>query len=138
MDLLARREYARLELRRRLQLKFSEHELVDTALEQLAAEGLLSDQRFAESYVRYRVAAGFGPHRIKLELRERGVRDELAGDAIKASHLDWLEQALQVRDKKFGAAPRDAKARAAQQRFLRYRGFSSEHIAALESVDTAV
>ncbi|MBT8138201.1 MAG: recombination regulator RecX [Gammaproteobacteria bacterium] len=134
MDLLARREYARLELRRRLMLKFADDVLIDEALEKLADEGLLSDERFAESYVRHRSSAGFGPQRILLELRERGVRDELAKAAINGSRCNWQDNALAARNKKFGALPAcDAKSRAARARFLQYRGFSADHIAELEN-----
>ncbi|MGB5324925.1 MAG: regulatory protein RecX [Pseudomonadales bacterium] len=134
MDLLARREYARLELRRRLQVKFADYDIIEHALDKLAGEGLLSDQRFAESYARHRSSAGFGPKRIMLELREKGVRDELASAAVRANHPDWYKKARLARDKKFGTMlPADMKGRAAQARFLQYRGFSADHIAALEN-----
>lgn len=134
MDLLARREYARLEMRRRLLARFEAYNVVEQELGKLEQEGLLSDARFAESYVRYRSNAGFGPQRILLELREKGVRDELAGEAVNAKDPLWLQKALVVRNKKFGALPpEDAKGRAARARFLHYRGFSTEHIARLEA-----
>jgi regulatory protein len=44
----------------------------------------------------------------------------------------WTEQADQVRAKRFGdPRPRDARETARQQRFLYYRGFSGEQIAAV-------
>jgi regulatory protein len=47
MDLLARREHSVLELTRKLQARGFEPQLVDAALQQLVADGLLSDARFA-------------------------------------------------------------------------------------------
>jgi len=100
-------------------------------LEKLQTEGLVSDERFTEAFVRYRKNNGYGPMRIQAELRERGVSDK-----IQASYLDnslnfgdaqWLEQAAQARCKRFGdALPKDYKEWARQARFLQYRGFTSD------------
>ena len=68
MDFLARREHSFFELSQKLIKKFP-----DTAPEQLTAiiktlqdENLQSDDRFAESYVRYRRSRGFGFLHIKV------------------------------------------------------------------------
>ena len=61
MDLLARREYSTVELQRKLLVKFSAYEIIDQELTRLTCQGLLSDERFAEAYSRYRSGAGFGP-----------------------------------------------------------------------------
>ena len=49
MDLLARREHARGELQTKLQRRFADAELVAGVLDDLAAENLQSDARYAES-----------------------------------------------------------------------------------------
>ena len=61
MDILARREHCCAELKRKLQAKSFSGDTIDTVLRQLQDEGLLSDSRFAESYVRFRAMKGFGP-----------------------------------------------------------------------------
>jgi regulatory protein len=76
LNLLARREHSRMELTQKLKLRnFSENEISQT-IEQLTQQDLQSDKRFAECYMRSRAEKGFGPVRIKFELREKGV-DEL-------------------------------------------------------------
>lgn len=132
-----RREHSRRELRGKLVAAGHEAEAVDRLLAQLEQERLLSDDRFAEAYIRYRSERGYGPMRIKAELRERGIDDSLGNEQLRAAEVDWFELAEHVRHKRFGSgSPRDFKERARQMRFLQYRGFTSEQIqAALDSDD---
>jgi len=127
MDLLARREHSRLELRRKLGAREFPDDLIEQALDALQDDGLLSDQRFAESFAGSRLRRGQGPQRIVAELRQRGVGDALATDAVAELGADWFAEARAVRARRFGqAAPADYKERARQARFLQYRGFSAE------------
>ena len=107
---------------------FSE-DLIGDALDALEAENLLSDRRFTESFVLQRTARGQGPLKIRYELRERGVSDDLAAQYIEADRQGWCESALAARHKRFGAErPEDIKERSRQARFLERRGFEREHI----------
>lgn len=131
MDLLARREHSLFELERKLAQRGLPPELIEPALEQLVAEGLLSDRRFAESFVSARVRKGQGPVRIAGELARRGVDGALAEQALAEAGCDWAEQARQVRAKRFGRnPPGDFPERARQSRFLQYRGFTGDQIRA--------
>lgn len=126
MDLLARREHACLELSRKLYRRYPRL-AVDAAVERLREEGLQSDARFSESYVSHRAARGYGPVRIREELRERGIAEHVVDDALQASDLDWLAIARQAYRKKFTQLARlDTPERARRSRFLAYRGFSAE------------
>ncbi len=129
MSLLARREHAGEELRRKLLARQYPEPLVDSVLAQLREQDLLSDRRFAESYCRMRAGKGYGPQRIVLELRQRGVDESEARQALEQLALDWGEQARAARRKRFASsAPRQARERARQWRFLQQRGFGREHI----------
>src|SRR6056297_671905 len=101
MDLLARREHSRFELQRKLLRRYA-REVVLPTVDRLAEEGLQSDARFAESYVRQRGERGYGPLRIQRELQERGVEDGAAETALQASGFDWSELARHALEKKFG------------------------------------
>src|SRR5512139_3539827 len=99
--LLARREYGRQEMVNKLLGKGFEPSLVDSVVEQLVAERLLSDERFVETFVRSRSNRGYGPRRIEAELRERGISDELSDERIAAGpseeESDWVARAEEVR-----------------------------------------
>jgi len=128
MDLLARREHSLLELRDKLKRRFSDVSVIDDQLSRLAGENLLSDVRFAESYVRQRVEKGYGPLRLREELRARGVSGLDIDLALEALEIDWSQLASEVLRKKFGEdSPPDLSEKARRMRFMQYRGFAVEH-----------
>lgn len=122
---LAQREHSRAELARKL-AAHGEPDAVEAVLDRMSELGLLSDSRFAESYVRSR-AGRLGQRRIQHELAQRGVDPETISEAL-ASELGEteLERARAVWARKFGSTPGDAKEWARQARFLTARGFASE------------
>jgi regulatory protein len=98
-------------------------------VEQLRDEGLQSDDRFTEAYVHSRVQRGFGPVRIRQELRERSISDELIALHLKINDSLWNEEVRQVREKKYGKVlPSTYQDKMKQSQFLQYRGFTSEQI----------
>ena len=129
MDLLARREHSVRELRGKLRSRGFEEVTIDTALADLVAEGLLSDERFTESYVNRRRNAGIGPLKIRLELQQRGIGSELAERYIVERDGDWNELMAIQRERRFGTEiPDDYGERMKQARFLQNRGFSPEAV----------
>jgi regulatory protein len=125
--LLARREHSRVELQNKLKRYTDDAALIVQVLEQLQAEKLLSDVRFAEGVARVR-GARYGSARVAQDLRARGVSGELAAGLVKDLKASEAERAQAAWDKRFGEAPADAAARAKQMRFLQSRGFASEVI----------
>ncbi len=132
MNLLARREYACRELAAKLVSRGLPRDLVDSVLDDLAREKLLSDDRFADAFVSARAGRGQGPVRIRIELEQKGVDAGIVERALADADVDWSELAEQVRRKRFGSRrPGDFRERARQARFLQYRGFAAEHLGAV-------
>lgn len=132
MDLLARREHGRVELARKLRKRGAPEDMIDTALQRLSEEGLLSEARYLESFVAYRARAGYGPLRIREELGQRGLARGDVDQALRESGIDWFEQLRETWQRKFaGRLPSDARERAQQGRFLAYRGYSLDMIGRL-------
>ena len=125
MDLLARREHTRTELQRKLRLRGAEDAQIEVELDRLQDDGLLSNERFCEAYVYSRTQRGYGPQRLREELRQRGVAEALIENTLGDSAWDWQALAEEAFRKRFpeGVA-RDPKERAKQLRFMQYRGFS--------------
>ncbi len=131
LDLLSRREHSVAELRAKLVLRDFDSDAIDIAIESLVRDGLLSDDRFAAGFVASRVRKGQGPIRIRGELKQRGVADELIAAHLDQVDVDWKELARHVRDKKYGSVPStEYREQARQSRFLQHRGFSGEQIRA--------
>jgi len=127
MNYLARREHSASELCDKLSARCEDPRVVRQVVEQLSEQGLQSDQRFVESFVRSRFQQGKGPLRIVQELRHKGVCEQLVERELAEFGVDWQQLARDVRIKRFGTKPpEDLKARAKQLRFLQYRGFTSE------------
>jgi regulatory protein len=129
LRLLARREHSAQELRQKLLLREHPADLIDAALRELAADRLLSDARFAEEFVRSRRDKGFGPQRIRAELRQRGVDPYVAEDHLRSSEQDWQARALTQYRKRFGGQPpRNLAERSKHYRFLINRGFTADQV----------
>ena len=130
MDLLARREHGRVELTRKLRQRGAPPDLIEPALDRLCEQGLLSESRYLESYVRSRANAGYGPLRIREELSQRGLPKADIEQALRDSGFDWAEQLRDLWQRKFAGKPcaGDARERARQSRFLLSRGFSAETV----------
>lgn len=169
LRLLATREHSRFELRRKLlrrrasspkprenanetanerankkpneMAKEQAQAEVDTVLDDLARRDLLSDVRFAEAFVRRGVDRGRGPIKIRADLRNRGVMEDIIDDTLTFPDEFWLRRAREVQAKRFGSdgagaggdssdagalANRSEWARRA--RFLASRGFASDII----------
>ncbi|ADJ27745.1 regulatory protein RecX [Nitrosococcus watsonii] len=129
LGMLARREYSRWELQRKLTTRGYPSWVIEGALADLCQNNLQSDERFTESYFRSRVERGFGPRRIAAELKQRGIGVALIAESLAQERKNWHSQAMTVRNKRFGQAlPSSPKERARQIRFLQYRGFTQEQI----------
>jgi regulatory protein len=128
MNLLARREHSRWELLRKLRRRFPDESVLSTELQRLTDENLQSDERYAQGYAWQRAGRGYGPLRLRQEMRERGLSDSEIAGAFDNDDFDWYTLATEAYRKKFGAqGPVDIKEKARRIRFMQYRGFSPEH-----------
>ncbi len=129
MDLLARREHSRKELVDKLCGRVENPSDLDDALDRLIEENLLSDQRYCEAFVLSRKNKGYGPVRIKHELRERGVDQTLIDTYLDESSEAWITSLQKVIIKKYGDFPDDGyQQQVKKKRFLLQRGFTFEQI----------
>ncbi len=129
MRLLARREHSRAELRGKLVGRGFENDSVEELLQGLEDQDLLSDERFAMSLIASRAETGYGPNRIGLELRNRGVSEELAREALAKAEVDWGQQVTDQAVRKFGSDPAQTFPEWARRaRYLERRGFGQDAI----------
>jgi len=127
--LLATREHSRAELRRKLLARGGDSDAVEGVLDGLARRRLQSDERYAEQYAEQRAARGYGPLRIRAELRERGIDAVVIDEWLDERDPVWRERLAEVARKRFGATgPADFRERGRRARFLEYRGFGADLI----------
>lgn len=124
---LARREYSRLELRRKLAPHAESAEGLDRLLDDLEHARLLSAERFAESLV-HRRADRFGAARVAQELRSHALPPDLVAQEVRQLRESEYERARSVWLRKFGNLPANRTERLKQMRFLAARGFAADVI----------
>jgi regulatory protein len=132
LRLLSRREHSRAELSRKLARHLeaddeASRDRLEAVLDELAAKGLLSEQRTADAVVA-RGATRFGERRLRQDLIAKGLSPELVASTLDSTRGTELDRAREVWRRRFGTPAADAGERARQARFLAGRGFTTEVI----------
>ena len=124
---LTRKEFSKAELIEKLAAYAASREEVINLVNELSEQNYQSDQRVADIVLSSQKRKGKGPQRIKLALKNKKINSDLIQEELKA--IDWVEQAYQLKIKKFGnTVEKDPKLKAKQIRFLQYRGFDMDVI----------
>ena len=126
LGLLARREHSRKELKLKLRQGGYEGEESTAAIERLGEQSYQDDDRFAQALVRSRVGQGYGPMRLRVELKSHGVGDARIRELLEEAEVDWdASAAAQLRRRYGRAGPADYAERARRSQFLLRRGFDA-------------
>jgi regulatory protein len=128
---LARREHSRAELSRKLAPHAESAEALLFLLDELVKRKQLSDERYAEVRSHW-MARKYGAAKIRRDLKEKGVADDVAA---RVSSEGELERAKAILARKYRdvASTREEKAR--RMRFLQSRGFAFGTIRSALSVE---
>lgn len=122
---LARREYSRFELREKLLTENFSAAEIDAVLDDLAANHLQDDFRFAENYVRLRKQSGYGPKRIADELQQKGIANDVIKQVVDVDLIGWRRQMMSLLERRFSNVATNHQTKL---RFLMNRGFHHEEI----------
>jgi regulatory protein len=134
LRLLTGRDYSQAELRRRLLDKGFAPAGVDAALQRCLELGYLDDNRFALNRATSLMTQGRAvDQRILLDLRQRGISEDVACQALAKACEDCdestlLRSLLQRRFPDFNYSSAPAKERRRVVHFLQRRGFAIGHI----------
>jgi len=127
--LLSMREHSVKELSNKLHEKIDKADIVLAVIDELLEKKYLSDERFTESYIRARGNRGFGPMKIRSELKAKGVTNLLIQDYLNDGAAIWFDNARTQYHKKYGDAPlSDYNTWSKRARFMQSRGFTMEQI----------
>jgi regulatory protein len=121
--LLARREYARSELEHRLIAKGAPRNEVGFVLDELIAQGYLSDARYARAMATQK-AGGYSRRSIAEALKAKGIARTDIERALVEAEADDAKALRAVWQRRFGKPPTDEREKARQVRFLQARGFA--------------
>ena len=104
LNLLTRRDHSSAELSRKLAAKGFPAEEIEATLSRLHGLCYLDDRRYAEQWATRAVREGKAVgHRLRLELRRRGIPPEIAEAAMAAAgeNLDEREAIGELLDRRF-------------------------------------
>lgn len=134
LNLLARRDHSLWELRCKLTQRGIAPPMVDAVLDQLTSEDLINETRYAELYAASRADKGYGPLRIRQELRERRVDETVISSTLSKLDDFWMSKLTHLHLKRWsGTKVESAGDEVKRIRFLRQRGFTLEQIKQLLS-----
>jgi regulatory protein len=126
LGLLARREHSRRELTTKLRQGGYEGEETSAAIDRLGEQHYQDDDRFGEVLLRSRVTQGYGPMRLRMELKTHGLSDARIRELLDAVEIDWdASAAAQLRRRYGSAGTVDPAERARRAQFLLRRGFAA-------------
>jgi regulatory protein len=129
LSMLARREHSQRELRARLEYGGYDEAEAEEAIKRLGDQNYQDDERFAEMLLRARIAHGYGPARIRAELRAHGLAQAAIDALIKSAEVDWNTLALGQLRRKYGSKPAaDHAERGRRAQFLSRRGFTADTV----------
>ncbi|GLQ96312.1 regulatory protein RecX [Dyella mobilis] len=124
LGMLARREHSRRELRQKLDRGGYAGDEANEALDRLGQQHYQDDDRFAELLIRSRSAQGYGPMRVRAELKSHGLPDARIRNLLNEAGLDWTGIASAQLRRRYGSAgTSDPSERARRAQFLLRRGF---------------
>jgi len=127
LNYLSRREHSRRELQHKLAGFAEEGDDLEALLDDFQRRGWLSDERFAEQVVHSRKGR-YGSLKVAHELREKGVSETLADQAVSELADTDLANARAICRRKYGGPPENREEWAKQARFLQSRGFGFDVI----------
>lgn len=132
LGLLSRREHSARELKAKLSRKGHDKQDITSAIGRLRDKTYQSDDRFGISIARTRVAQGYGPARIRAELKSHGLADAAIRTAIAAADANWPALATAQLKRRFGGKPApDREERGRRAQFLLRRGFDPATVRAV-------
>ncbi len=132
LRLLAGREHSQQELLNKLALRGFDRDDAQPVIDELAEQGWQDDLRYAENYARFRIQKGYGPMRVRHELKQNGIAAFDLESIVQEEAGSWMALLEQVYSKKYtDDTALDRNEWAKRSRFLLQRGFSGAMISAL-------
>jgi regulatory protein len=126
LSMLARREHSQRELRARLERGGYDEAETAEAITRLGEQDYQDDSRFGEMILRARIAQGYGPARVRAELRSHGLTENAIRTLLDHAEVDWNASAAAQLRKKYGRKRvGDRTERGKRAAFLLRRGFSA-------------
>lgn len=126
---LSLREHSVKELMNKLTGKGYHQDNIDIVIDECIKNNYLNDKRFAEIYWRSRSSKGYGPLKITMELKMKGISESLARETQQQDEVNFFRVIKNVYLKKYRDRPiADFNDKMKRQNYLYRRGFDMDLI----------
>ena len=130
--MLTSREHCEAEVRNKLLQRGFDEIVIDSAIEELKSYGYLSEARFAEAFLRYRMQRGEAPWMAAAKAQQRGVDESALQSALQEVQgpfdaVQACRELLQSRDPE-RLRKHDERVWQRHARFLRNKGYDAATI----------
>lgn len=129
---LGYRARSKKEIREKLREKEYSDDVIEKTIEFLEKYNYVNDKQFAIKYMNDKIKLkGNGVNKIKYELRQKGIDDEILDEVFVDTYDDELEKAIKLLEKKVKCIDElDYKAKQKLSTYLNGRGYSYDIIKA--------
>lgn len=128
LNLLGRRAYSAMQLKRKLAERGYSADEAESALQFVTEQGWLNDEVYAEQLIRSRISAGYGPAYIREYLKGKGIEAQLTAQLLAQEHWKWWEAIEKAYHKKYRSFPEDWAQQRKCSAYLYRRGFTADLI----------
>lgn len=128
IGLISKKEYAVSDIKSKLEKKY-DNETIEFVINYCIDKNYISDERYAEAFIRYRVNNFYGPVKIKYELLIKKIQESLIDRIMDEYEIDFVKNARIMLEKKYSIDEiSNIKVRSKAYQFLQRRGFTFEQI----------
>lgn len=124
---ISSRERSSIDLRKYLESRSFESEIIDSVMKELIEKKWIDDERYAQTLVRHQGNRGKGPSYIQRKLREKGLflkADEISSILFEAQGKSEAVRAREIIERKYPGYSTDLREKKKAFEALVRRGFS--------------
>ena len=128
LNFISKSQKTQKQIKDYLTKKGFEDTIINYVLQKLEEYNFVNDEEYAKNFVKYKTKSS-GKRKILMELKQRGVREDLAKNSVESFSKDE-ENIYNVAEKYLKSKERDFKTKQKAFRFLLSKGYESENILA--------
>ena len=126
---LARRGHTARELESKLSMRGFDSQTVEAVISECEKRNFIDDKETGRIYLKELVRKGYGPHRIRSSMKQKGLSETIIDELFQATALEDMEKelcfkALERKKRTASLNPDPLKQKAQLYRHLVSRGFS--------------
>ncbi len=126
LNILNRKDYTEFEMTAKLRKRNINEDVIRNVIQYLKDKTLLSDERFVENFIYFKLNSGYGKKKIGYDLKNKGIKENLIYG--KLEDADEFQSAKRIFEKRLQLLKNRENKREKLYSFLTRRGYCYETI----------